>query len=137
MWRAPCVKRCLVYFLCRTALVLDEDHLPLLLSFAKRAAGKWREIGAYLKFEDAILNKIETSISTGGPVACFTELLTRWLKRAPPKFSLPTLEALLEALREDDVGEERIAYNLEQELTSKSRANLCVPLNNSFVCISF
>ena len=126
-----------MYFLCRTALLLDDDHLQQLLSFVKRAAGKWREIGACLKFEDAVLNKIETSILTGDAVACFTELLTRWLKRAPPKHSFPTLEALLEALREDDVGEERIAYILEQELTSKSRANLCVALNNSFVCISF
>ena len=127
-----------MYFLCRTALLLDEDHLQLLLSFVKRAAAKWREIGACLKFEDAVLNKIETSISNGDAVACFTELLTRWLKRAPPKHSFPTQEALLEALREDDVGEERIAYNLEQELTSKkSCANLCVALDNSFVCIYF
>ena len=113
-----------MYFLCRTALVLDEDHLQLLLGFAKRAAGKWRQIGVSLKFEDAVLNKIETSISTGGPVACFTELLTRWLKRAPSKFSLPTLEAMLKALQEDDVGEYRIAYNMEQEFKGKSYTNL-------------
>ena len=111
--------RSLVYFFCRTALVLDEDHLQLLLSFVKREAAKWRKIGVSLKFEDALLDEIETS-TTGGPVACFTELLTRWLKRVPPKFSLPTLEVLLEALREDAVGEYRIAYNLEQEFKSKS-----------------
>ena len=72
-----------------------------------------------LKFEEAVLNKIESSISNGGPVACFSELLTRWLKRAPPKFSLPTLEALLEVLQEEDVGEYRIAYTMEKEFKSK------------------
>ena len=107
-----------------TALVLDDDHLPLLLSFAKRASAKWRKIGVSLKFEDAVFNEIETSISNGEAVACFTELLTRWLKRAPPKHSLPTLEAMLEALREDAVGEERIAYNLEQDFTSNIHTNL-------------
>ena len=107
-----------------TALVLDEDHLPLLLRLAKRASAKWRKIGVSLNFVDAVLNEIETSISNGEAVACFTELLTRWLKRSPPKHSLPTLEALLEALREDTVAEERIAYDLEQYFTSKSHTNL-------------
>ena len=109
-----------MYFLCcmRLAFVLSEDHLLPLLPFVKRASRKWREIGAVLKFSKESLDAIEASTSTEGPVACFTELLTRWLKRAPPKYSPPTLEALLDALRDDTIEEEGIAYDVGQEFES-------------------
>ena len=110
----------LVYFLCHAALLLNEDHLQPLLSFVKCAAKKWRKIGACLNFENGVLNEIEASISNKEAVACFSELLTLWLKHALPKLSPPTLGALLEALRNFEVGEYPIAWSIEHRFKSKS-----------------
>ena len=85
-----------------------------LLRFVGKAAAKWRQIGVALGFQPDVLNVIEEE-NRGKPFNCFTDLLSRWLKWAPPKHKLPTLETLADALREGTVGEERVAYNLEQD----------------------
>ena len=102
----------------------------------KRVAGKWREIGVALKFDDALLDAIEKFNSTGGPVSCLTQLLIRWFKRAPPKYRLPTLEELLKALRNDTVEEHRVAYDLEQEFTGKTcTVRVCIaPVITIIIC---
>ena len=121
---------------CSTALLLSEDNLKPLLHFVERAAERWREIGAALKFSKESLDAIQTSTSTRGPVACLTKLLTRWLKRAPPKYSLPTLETLLEALRDEAIEEYRIAYDMELEFTSKAHMwSVCSALVNHSILI--
>ena len=98
----------------------------------ERVAKKWRVIGTALKFNKKSLEAIEISTSTGEPAACLNELVTRWLNRAPPKYSFPTLEVLLEALRDEAIGEHRIAYFMELELTGKAPTR-CV----CFSCLTF
>ena len=102
--------------------VLSEHDLQLLLRFTKDAAPKWREIGLALGFSMGVLDAIAAKLenTSRGPVACFSDLLSRWLKFAPPKHRLPTPELLAEALREDTVGEERMALDLTQEFQCKS-----------------
>jgi len=88
--------------------------LQPLLRFIGKAAAKWRLVGVALEFQPDVLNIIEQE-NGGKPVNCFTALLSRWLKRAPHKYSLPTLETLVRALRENTVEEYRVAYSLEQD----------------------
>lgn len=84
-----------------------------------RAAAKWREIGLVLKFSTDELDIIAATSGNSFPIACFTDLLSRWLRWAPPKHYLPTLETLAAALRKDNVGQERMAYNLMQGFQRK------------------
>ena len=86
-----------------------------MLALVRPAAAKWRKIGIALRFEKNVLDEIEATSRNLDPIACFTELIGRWLKRAPPKNKFPTLEELTEALRSDVVEEERIAYDLKKK----------------------
>ena len=101
--------------------VLSEHHLNLLLGFVKSAAPKWREIGLALGFSMDVLDAIAAKPDTisRGPIACFTDLLSRWLKWALPNHDFPTVKTLAGALRSGTVGEERIAYDLEQGFERK------------------
>ena len=96
--------------------VLSEHNLHRLLRFVESAAPKWRKIGLALGFSMAVLDTIAAKPEnvSQGAIACFTDLLSRWLKWAPPNHDLPTVKALAEALREGTVGEERVAYDLVQ-----------------------
>lgn len=110
-----------------TGFVLNRGHLqPLLHSIGSSAAPKWRRIGTALNFTKGVLDTIAATHENmvGGPIDCFTDMLDRWLRWAPPKHSLPTLETLCGALREDTVGEERLAFELEQNFPRKMR---CTP----------
>ena len=100
---------------------LDEHHLKPLLHFVNRAAPKWKEIGVALGFSVDELNTIAAKPKniSRGPIACFTDLLSRWLKWAPPKHHTPTLETLAWALMEDTVGEESMANKLMQHFQHK------------------
>lgn len=101
--------------------VLSKHHLNLLLGFVKDAAPKWREIGLALGFSTDVLDGIATKPDniSRGPIACFTDLLSRWLKWAPPNHHFPTVKTLAEALRSGTVGEERMAYDLVQGFERK------------------
>ena len=96
--------------------VLSEHNLRLLLRFVKGAVPKWREIGLALGFTMDVLDAIAAKPEnvSRGAIACFIDLLNRWLKWAPPNHDLPTVKTLAEALREGTVGEERMAYDLVQ-----------------------
>lgn len=94
--------------------ILSERDLQLLLGFVGGAAAKWRQIGVALKFSKNVLDAIAATPGNVSPIECFTDLLNRWLKWAPPKHDLPSLQTLAEALRDDTVGEEKIAYDMTQ-----------------------
>ena len=84
-----------------------------------------------LGFSKGILDMIaETPGNQREPIACFTDMLSRWLKWAPPKHALPTPEKLAEALRDDTVGEERMAYglikNFKRKITYFAHFQACV-----------
>ena len=52
----------------------------------------------------------------GGTVDCFTNMLGDWLEWAPPTHYEPTLQRLCRALRSRNVGEPRLANELEKHM---------------------
>ena len=90
--------------------------MQLLLELVGTVADKWKAVGLALGFSMNELKQIEATVSltTEGPEAYFREMLSRWLKWAPPNHSLPSSHTLAKALRCKTVKEERLAYELEQ-----------------------
>ena len=86
------------------------------------AASKWKEVGLALGFLAHELDEVEKTptLIVGGPQAYFREILRRWLNRAPPNYSFPTMAALVEALRASTVKLDRLAYNLEQSMLERA-----------------
>ena len=76
------------------------------------ATPQWRTIGGSLGFPDSDLEIIQHSPSLfpEGPPGYFREMLSQWLKWAPPKHPWPTLKALSVALQSS--GHECLAVNL-------------------------
>ena len=76
------------------------------------ATPQWRTIGGSLGFLDSDLNIIQHSpllIPEGTP-GYFREMLSQWLKWAPPNHPWPTLNTLAVALQSS--GHECLAVNL-------------------------
>ena len=87
----------------------DEDHEHLFRR-VRNASARWRNIGSALGFTHGQLEDIvqTRALHTNEHYMC--ELLSRWLRWAPPNHSWPCKEDLATALR--SVGEERVAYFL-------------------------
>ena len=103
-------------------MYLDEGYLQALLELTSSAACKWREIGLHLGFINSKLDEIANTPEniSGGPSACFRDLLSRWLNWAPPNHIFPSVEALESALRSPDVEKERAAFDLSERLHESS-----------------
>jgi len=84
------------------------------MSILKSAAAKWQQIGLELGFLSSELTIIERKpmLLQEGDTDYFREMLTQWLKWAPPNNPWPTLEALSSALQ--NAGEESLAYSLRE-----------------------
>jgi len=93
--------------------------LPVLLELAGPAAPKTRKVGLMLGFPKNELDEMEKipAVAVEGPEAYFTEMLSRWLKWAPPNHDFPSSRTLAEALRSKLVKEEGLAYDLEQHFS--------------------
>ena len=93
--------------------VLTSKDLHNLTTIMKPAAPKWKTIGDTLGFLDSDLNIIQSSpmLMPEAPASYFREMLSQWLKWAPPNHSWPTLEALETALRSS--GHEDLALELK------------------------
>ena len=91
---------------------LSDDDLTFLLNSLKKAAVKWRNVGIHLGIENSELEAIQCNpiLMTEGIAGYFREMLSCYLKRAPPDHYLPTLDDLALALRK--AGEERLAFEL-------------------------
>ena len=76
------------------------------------ATPQWRIIGGSLGFLDSDLNIIQHSplLIPEGTLGYFREMLSQWLKWAPPNHPQPTLKALSDALQSS--GHECLAVNL-------------------------
>ena len=83
------------------------------------AALQWQTIGGALGFLDYDLNIIQHSpmLIPEGPTGYFREMLSQWLKWAPPNHPWPTLEALETALRSS--GHEDLALGLKSLFLKK------------------
>ena len=90
--------------------VLDRDRL---LKKTKSAASHWRDIGRALGFSEDSLDIISRTNGLHTEVDYYSEMLSQWLKWAPPVHSFPTLKKFASALR--SVGEESLAYGLEHD----------------------
>ena len=99
---------------------LSESHLSDIISILKNAAAKWKQIGLNLRFLSSELTIIERKpmLLPEGDTAFFSEMLTQWLKWAPPNHPWPTLEALSSALQ--NAGEESLAYSLRKLYSGQS-----------------
>ena len=102
--------------------------LHTLTSILKAAAPQWKTIGGALGFENYNLTIIQRRplLIPEGVTGYFREMLSQWLKWAPPNNDWPTITALEGAVR--DSGHESLAYNFrEQFLLKKGRVkHLCI-----------
>ena len=94
-------------------IILSGDDLHILTEIMKPAAPQWRTIGGSLGIPDSNLNIIQHTpiLLLEGPPGYFREMLSQWLKWAPPNHPWPTLEALAAALQIN--GQEGLAVNLK------------------------
>ena len=85
----------------------------------KSAAAEWKTIGDALGFLDSDLTLIQRSpmLIPEGPIGYFREMLSQWLKWAPPNHPWPTLEALENALQTN--GQESLALQLRLSFLQK------------------
>ena len=79
----------------------------------KPAVPEWKTIGGTLGFLDFDLSEIQQSplLIPEGPTGYFREMLSRWLRWAPPYHPWPTLENLEKALQTS--GQESLAFQLK------------------------
>ena len=98
--------------------------MGILLVVCRSAAPRWRAIGIHLGIDVAELDIIRSNpeLIVEGVEGYFQEMLTMWLKQAPPKHQLPCLESLAYALR--NVREERLAMELPESFL-QAKGNLC------------
>ena len=92
----------------------DPDNLAFLMNHLQSIASHWRAFGLQLGLSSGELDTIEATplLIPGAPAAYLQEVLSRWLKCAPP---FPTLSKLCGALRNRAVGQSRIALELEKQ----------------------
>ena len=92
--------------------ILTEQDLYVLTHTLRVAAPQWQMIGGTLGILDSDLTIIQHTpllVMEGSP-GYFREMLTKWLRWAPPNHSLPTVEALALALQRN--GHEALAASL-------------------------
>ena len=94
-----------------------EDH-QWLCETVSNVAAKWRALGRELGFTHDELTEVTRCPGLHGDKDYMDELLSRWLKRAPPGHPLPCVEDLATALRSKSVREARTAYDLMQMMES-------------------
>ena len=100
-------------------ITLTGQDLFILTEILRPAAPQWKTVGLALGFPDYELATIEQKplLIPEGPPGYFREILSQWLKWAPPNHSLPTLESLAPALRSS--GHEDLAVKLRTAFLQK------------------
>ena len=96
-------------------IILREEHLAILLETLKPATPQWKAVGLALGFLDHELTIIECKplLIPEGPTGYFREMLSQWLRWAPPNHSQPTLKAMEAVLQRS--GHQRLAVKLRQK----------------------
>ena len=103
-----------VCFLCVLGgdTILAEQDLHILTEILRPVAPRWRNIGGSLGILDSDLTIIQHNpvLIQEGTTGYLREMLSQWLKWAPPNHPSPTLETLAVALQKS--GDESLAANL-------------------------
>ena len=107
-------------------IILREENLAILLDTIKPATPQWRDIGLALGFQNYELTTIERTplLIPEGLTGYFREMLSRWLKWAPPNHSWPTLGTLGLALQRS--GHEGLAVQLRPMFLQKKGTSTCI-----------
>jgi len=103
-------------------IILAEEDLHILTKILRPAAPQWRTLGLALGFLNYELTTIEVTplLIPEGVAGYFREMLSQWLKWAPPNHPSPTLQGLACALQNSD--HENLAVRLQlQYPQSKGR----------------
>ena len=109
-------------------ITFTGQDLYILTEILRPATPQWRTVGLALGFVDYELATIEHTppLIPEGPPGFFREMLSKWLKWAPPNHTSPTLENLVPALQ--SCGHEDLAVNLRTTLLQRQgRRVLCMP----------
>ena len=82
-------------------IILTEQDLHILTQRLKPATPQWKAVGLALGFLDHELTTIESKplLVPEGTTGYFRELLSQWLKWAPPNHPSPTIKSLGDALQ--------------------------------------
>ena len=120
-------------------IILTEKDLAILLDTLKPATPHWKTVGLALGFLDHELTIIECTplLIPEGLTGYSREMLSQWLKWAPPNHCLPTLEALTLALQRSR--HERLAVHLRPIFLQKkgiSEGDACTCMRMSFTLCS-
>ena len=112
-----------VYATIGDGIILTEEDLSILLDSLKPATPHWKAVGLTLGFLDHELTIIERTplLIPEGLTGYFREMLSQWLRWAPPNHSWPTLEALRPALQ--SCGQEGLAVQLMPLFLTKKGIN--------------
>ena len=100
-------------------IILCGRDLYILTEILRPASPQWRTIGGSLGILNSDLNIIQHTpllIAEGLP-GYFREMLSQWLKWAPPNHPQPTLEALEVAIHRSS--HEELAVNLKSMFLQK------------------
>lgn len=117
--------------------ILGKGDLPNLLDILRSAVPRWRNVGVYLGFDSSELDSIggmPQLIHEGRP-GYFREMLSQWLKWAPPNHPPPTVLNLASALRR--TGEEATALQMERVFGTNGllcRSVLCISSLCNLTC---
>ena len=108
--------------------ILTEQDLHTLTEIMRPAAPQWRTIGGSLGLLHSDLTIIEHNpvLIQEGITGYFREMLSQWLKWAPPNHPSPTLEVLTVALQKS--GDESLAVNLKPMFVHRKGWFVCVQL---------
>ena len=89
-------------------------------------ASDWKNLGLQLGLTQKELKAIESMplLIPSGPAAFLREMLHGWLNQAPPSHPFPTITKLCDAMRSCTVGEERVAYDLQQQYQAQKKGLL-------------
>ena len=110
-------------------IILSGQDLHILTEIMRQAVTQWRTIGGSLGIPDSDLNIIQHTppLIPEGPLGYFREMLSQWLKWAPPNHPWPTIEALTAALQSS--GNESLAAKLKPMFLQRKGRMVSV-LNN-------
>lgn len=98
--------------------ILREDDHSAVFRAVYRAKGRWRYIGIALGMQRFELNSIKTRCDDN-PEDCLDEMISCWLKRQDLN---PTWQDLVDALKDEIVGEQGIAVDIERHYMKKERS---------------